>query len=1101
MLICGACGQENPEGFRFCGACARPLVAQASDRREERKVVTVLFCDLVGSTARAERLDPEDVRAALSHYHTRVRHELERFGGTVEKFIGDAVMALFGAPFAHEDDPERAVRAALAIRGWATEEPDVQVRVGVTTGEALVAVGNRPELGEAMASGDVVNTAARLEAAAPVNGILVDERTYRASERAIEYREQEAVTAKGKAAPVVVWEAVAPRSRLGVDVEQAPRTRLLGRERELGLLQEAFERAREAAEPQLVTLVGVPGIGKSRAVYELSRIVEADPELITWRQGRCLPYGEGVSFWALVEMVKAEAGILESDAPQTVAAKLTASVSALVPAADVDWVERWVRPLVGLGGEATGGHGVREESFPAWRRYLECVAERGPAVLVFEDLHWADEGLLDFLDELAEWTSGVPLLILCTSRPELLSKRPGWGGGRTNALTLSLRPLSADETAQLVHHLLQRVVLPADVQQALVERSGGNPLYAEEFARMLQERGASELTVPETVQGIIAARLDALGPEHKRLLQDAAVVGKVFWAGAVAALGGAGAADLEQGLHELERREFVRRERRSSFEGEVEYAFRHVLVRDVAYGQIPRVERSERHRAAADWITSLGRPDDHAELLAHHYLEALEYARAAGLDTVELGGSARAALRDAGERAYGLGAFSSAARYFRAALELAAESDPERGELLFRWGAAQFWDDGTGEDALREAVSRLRAPDPEMAARAALLVVRAAWLRGDREAVDTWLLDVGRLVADLPDSVVRIQALVVRSGFHLVASEYEQAIAMAREALTKMEGVDRPDLLARIFDIIGTSRVGQGDAAGLDDSRRAIEIARVGRATWEFHHAFNNLGVGLMLMARVREADALHEQWRKGFEEIPATASARAWFAHSEAFADYHAGRWDAALEKIEVFLAGLPAGSTHILEASVRPLRALIALGHDRLPEALADAKRAAEVALRIGDPQSLAPSLCARATVLLAASREDDAVADFEQMLALGDRLSPAIAEAMPDFAWVGVDLRRVGDARSVLDRSVMPRWAEVATAILDGDAATAADLLADIGDVPAEAYARLRAGGEHVRRALELYRHIGASRYVRYAEALLPHGRDAQASGSTS
>ncbi len=305
-MTCPNCGQRNPDGFRFCGACAAPLPAQAPAPRDERKVVTVLFCDLVGSTARAERMDPEDVRTLLSSYHARVRRDLERFGGTVEKFIGDAVMALFGAPVAHEDDPERAVRAAIAIREWAGEEGALQVRIGITTGEALVALGARPEAGEAMASGDVVNTAARLQSAAPVNGILVDQTTHRATDRAIEYGERRGTDAKGKAEAVSVWDVLQARGR--VHVERGGRAPLVGRGNELEVLTGAFRRVREDHEPQLVTLVGVPGIGKSRLVYELFKAIETGDELTFWRQGRSMSYGEGASFWALGEIIKGACG-------------------------------------------------------------------------------------------------------------------------------------------------------------------------------------------------------------------------------------------------------------------------------------------------------------------------------------------------------------------------------------------------------------------------------------------------------------------------------------------------------------------------------------------------------------------------------------------------------------------------------------------------------------------------------------------------------------------------------------------------------------------------------------------------------------------------
>jgi class 3 adenylate cyclase len=477
MVGCPKCGQENPDGARFCNACGAPLGVDVPVTREERKVVTVLFADLVGFTPQAETLDPEDVRAILSGYHERVRWELERYGGTVEKFIGDAVMALFGAPVAHEDDPERAVRAALAVREGIAElneqeaTRELHVRIGITTGEVLARLDARPEEGEGMAAGDVVNTAARLQAAAPTDGILVDETTYRATERVVEYGAAQRVEAKGKAEAIEAHEALQARSRFGVDVRQIGRTPLVGRERELDALAGALARARTEREPQLVTLVGVPGIGKSRLVYELFRSIEADPDLVTWRQGRSLPYGEGVSYWALAEMVKAQAGILETDDEDQAAAKLAETVRAVIEGErDAAWVERNLRPLVGLAAETELGADRRGEAFSAWRRFVEALAERRPLVLVFEDLHFADGGLLDFVDYLVDWASGVPLLVVGTSRPELLARRSGWGGGKPNALTLSLSSLSDTETARLVHALLDRVVIPADLQQQLVAR-------------------------------------------------------------------------------------------------------------------------------------------------------------------------------------------------------------------------------------------------------------------------------------------------------------------------------------------------------------------------------------------------------------------------------------------------------------------------------------------------------------------------------------------------------------------------------------------------------------------------------------------------------
>ena len=434
-----------------------------------------------------------------------------------------------------------------------------------------------------------------------------------------------------------MWEATGARSRFGVDVTHHARAELVGRERELSVLRDAFERARHERLPQLVTLVAVPGMGKSRLVYELSQIVDADPELITWRQGRCLAYGDGIAFWALAEIVKAQAGILDRDTEAEAAEKLHSAVEdAFEDASDARWVESHLRPLVGLETETGLGGDRRGEAFAAWRRFLEALAEQRPLVLVLEDLHWADEGLLDFVDELVDWLSGVPLLVVCSARPELLERRPGWGGGKLNASTLGLSPLSSEQTALLISHVLERTLLPAEIQQVLLERSEGNPLYAEQFAQLYLERGSAEdMPLPETLQGIVAARLDGLSTDEKAVLQDASVIGKVFWTGALRR----DERDATPLLHSLERKGFLTRQRRSSVESEGEWAFAHMLLRDVAYGQIPRAERADKHRQTAEWIDSLGRPDDHAELLAFHWSSALELARAAGQDTIELADS------------------------------------------------------------------------------------------------------------------------------------------------------------------------------------------------------------------------------------------------------------------------------------------------------------------------------------------------------------------------------------------------------------------------------------------------------------------------------
>ena len=704
-----------------------------NEARRERKVVTVVFCDLVGFTQQAESMDPEDVADILRPYHARVREELERYGGTVEKFIGDAVMALFGAPVAHEDDPERAVRAALAIRDFATED-GLELRVGITTGEALVQLDAQPDAGEGMASGDVVNTASRLQSAAPVNGVLVDETTYRTTRAAVDYAPAEAVEAKGKTEPIVVWEARAAHSRLGVDVAHEARSELVGRARELGLVRDAFLRTRDERTPHLLTLVGVPGIGKSRLVYELQRIVDAEPELITWRQGRCLAYGDGVTLWALGEIVKAQVGIVEKDSTTEIAAKIhDAVLDTLSGTGDEGRVEAQLLALLGLGEEAQlGGDDRRNEAFAAWRRFLEGMAEQRPLVLVFEDIHWADETLLDFADELVDWVTGVPLLVLATARPELLERRPGWGGGKLNATTLALSPLTDEQTGELIERLLPQSLLAAESQQALLEQAGGNPLYAEQFVELYTEQGSTDkLALPETLQGIIAARLDGLPQVEKGLLQDAAVVGKVFWASAI----GRDTEASRTQLHSLERKGFVRRQRRSSLEGESEFAFAHALVRDVAYGQIARADRAAKHRATAEWLAELGRPEDHAEMLAYHWRSALELVRASGGDDGELAERTRLALRDAGDRAYALNGHRVAVAQYEDALTLWPEDDKELPDLRFRLARALHgaYDD-RAEEALATARDALLAiGDTDRAGEAESLSAHVAWHRGQGE--------------------------------------------------------------------------------------------------------------------------------------------------------------------------------------------------------------------------------------------------------------------------------------------------------------------------------------------------------------------------------
>ena len=620
------------------------------------------------------------------------------------------------------------------------------------------------------------------------------------TERAIEYRPVESVVAKGKQDPIPVWEVVEARSRLGVDVLQSA-VPLVGRERELELLRGTLERVQEHREPQLVTLVGVPGIGKSRLVYELLRIVDEQPELVTWRQGRSLPYGDGVTFWALSEMVKAQAGILDNDTTDQASERLSKAVSALiVDPIEANWIESHLRPLVGLASGAEFAAEQRDERFAAWTRFFESVAEQGRAVLVFEDLHWGDEELLDFVDHLAEWAADVPLLLVGTARPELLDRRPDWGGGKRNATTLSLSPLSDPEIRALIDSVLGDV--STETPGALLARAGGNPLYAEQFAHMLLETGGAEdLPLPGTVHGLIAARLDALAAEEKRLLQVASVLGKVFWVEPLVSLGGGDRVSIEAHLHGLVRKEFVRRTRRTSVADEVEYAFAHALVRDVAYGQIPRRDRAEKHLAVARWIEELSpdRVEDRAEMLAHHYVSALDLTAASGDDSDELRERARYWLTQAGDRAQSLNALPAAARFYEAALRLSAEHDDDRPSLLLRYGRSRP-DDAMMDDALLlEAAESLAARgDPGGAAEAEVMLAFIWWVRGSRERMAEHLERSRSLVEEAPASPAKAHVLSDLARSRMLAGEFQASVEIGRGAMDWPKGWVRL-LAARIL--------------------------------------------------------------------------------------------------------------------------------------------------------------------------------------------------------------------------------------------------------------------------------------------------------------
>ncbi len=866
MITCGACGRQSETGFRFCPHCGAPLeAAPPAPPRTERRLVTILFCDLVGFTARSDRADPEDVRALIEPFHDLTRRAIERHGGTVDKFIGDAAMGVFGSPVAHEDDAERAVRAAvdiaeeIAVLNEGREEDPLAVRIGISTGEAAVAPDAEAGQGERIL-GDVVNTAARIQTAAEAGAILVGEATQRATAGAVDYEELPAVSAKGKAEPLRVWRARAMR-RVGGTSDRTGAAPFVGRTRELATLEDALRAAVDDGVTGFVTISGEPGVGKSRLVAELRAACGALPVNVRWYRGRCLSYGEGITFWALGEIVKAWAGIKDSDPASDREAKLEAALAGIqTDPSERAWFKARLAPLAGL---EAGAPVEREEAFTAWRRLLEDVARTDPLVLVFEDLHWADPALLAFLDHVAANVASSRLLIVGTTRPELLERHPSWGPGAAATTVLTLLPLDAEETERLVAGLLRSRSLPTGTRDLLLQRSGGNPLFAEELVRTLRDRGLvgpqgelvgddSGLELPPTVHALIAARLDALDPEQKGLLQAASVIGRVFWSGAAAALTTRDEAAVRSDLTALAGRELVRGVARSSLDGQAEYAFWHGLLRDVSYATLPRAARIEQHRAAAEWIEGVGggNLEDVAEILVHHATSALDLARAAGASDVEaLSESAARYLRLAAARAMSLDV-ERAMDQLRRALELLPASHPDRAHVLSALGEANL-QSGRLEEAdaaFAEAAEGLLAAGDDLDA-ADAMVRRSVVLeyRGETSAGWTLLAEAIRTLEALPPSRELARAYATSAGSAVVSGRYGEGIPQAERAIALAGQVGEPQAAARGHAFRGFARLVTGDADGIAEQREALHeliglgLVRAAAVT------YNNLGSALIL--------------------------------------------------------------------------------------------------------------------------------------------------------------------------------------------------------------------------------------------------------------
>jgi class 3 adenylate cyclase/tetratricopeptide (TPR) repeat protein len=832
------------------GAITAPAPPRATEQPpEERRQVTVLFADLSGYTAVAERMDPEAVKALVDRALMRLGEEVERYGGTVDKYIGDNVMAIFGAPVAHEDDAERAVRAGLGMQG-AMEEINAglpegvhfDLRVGVNTGEVLAgAVGASYTV-----TGDTVNVAARLQSAARPGSVTVGERTMRASRDAVRYEELEPLTLKGKSEPVPAWEAVAVTAEHAVR-RAAPQREspLVGRDHELATLETIYDRVERDCIPHLVTLIGEAGVGKSRVLRELERRLCGRPDAPAFHTGRCLPYGTGIVFWALGEVIRAGCGIVDTDSAEVAWGKLLDHARKLFVGDHPELGEEGERRTALLGRliglevppelvpEHDDPERMRDAFFSALRSGIEAWAREKPLVFAFEDIHWADDGMLDAIEHLAQWVR-APLMIICLARDELLERRPGWGGGRRSTTQLILDPLGAADTEALVAALLpgSGALVPA-----VVERSGGNPLFAEEMSRRIAEEGglnAAEL--PDTVQAVLAARLDALDPFERRLVQQAAVVGRTFWEGSLMPLARSEGRDLGRALTSLQEKDILAPGAEGRLAGERELAFKHVLIRDVAYGMLPKAVRARKHFEVGSFIEDRAgdRIDEVGPLLAEHYGRAAALGREGGLPADELHGMQRRAmlfLERAGDASALLFSNRESASHYRHARKICpagAAGDSARigeklGDVSLRLGrvdeAIGVWTECLEWHRGQEDLERVADLHRKIGA--------ALSHKGERKtAIEHYQKGIN-LLKDGPPRIELVRLYEEAAWLYLHTGDNMLAIYASEKALRLAERLGETRAASRAHGIFGRvfGRIGDTEKAR-QNLERAVELAR-----------------------------------------------------------------------------------------------------------------------------------------------------------------------------------------------------------------------------------------------------------------------------------
>jgi predicted ATPase/class 3 adenylate cyclase len=1044
--VCPSCGETNPAKFRLCGFCGSPL-ASAPAPSEERKVITAIFVDLVGSTARSENLDPEDVKALVAPYHAKVRGELEGHGGTFEKFSGDAILALFGTPKAHEDDPERAIRAALAVRQGIAELNeedewlDLHIRTGIHTGEALVMLGARPGEGEWSAAGDVLNTAARIQSAAPTDGILVSRTTYLATKDSFSFSAADPIQAKGKTEPVEVWEVVGAHDGAASRAE----TKLVGRDAELGELVTFCDSLLEERTAGLAALVGSPGVGKSRLLLELVGRVEGR---FAVHRGKCLSYGEGITYWPVVEIFKSAAGILQSDDRETSARKLDGFLETLATD-DLDELRTIASALSNLIGIPTTPRGTyatgeisQAELHWGIRRVLQLLAGEQPTAVVIEDLHWAEPTLLELISYILSDEAGAALALIATARPEIEDEAPGFLGNEGRRRTVRLETLDPEMAAALLSDLTgDAAFAETPFAETLIANAGGNPLFLEETVRMLREEGLLDLErwqsdemrdvpIPTTVQGLISSRLDRLEAKEKQLAHHASVIGSIFWAGAVAQLGAGdeGAPeDPRPGLSELERRDFVAHLKASTVENDEEYSFNHILMRDVAYGQVPKGRRAQLHLGFTEWVKNLpSQADEFVEIVAWHLEQACLLAREVARSPIEPPvREAAAMLAEAAGRAERRESLREAHRYYTRALDVLGDDHPDvrvgfrlhRADMAMMLGQLQE----ATEELLEvwEAATALGRSDVE--AEALFLLGDIDQRQGRPAEAEQRLTEAQRLAALTDDA--RLQA---RNAYILAtfigdnAGQPEQCVADLRAAMVIAEKIDDRALVAEGLLRIAAQLMSYDLEAAEPELRRCLEIAAdLGSHRLEAE-ATSWLGFVAYYRGDRDEAERLCLQARTWFERTGDTYFQVQNLINGLAiFALENGQPQEAEAWLREALPVALQIGGWVVVKTYWHLVEALVS--QDRLDDAREIVVFAAR-SVPEEDPHCRAWLLRAEALVATAAREPVAAAAAFAEALRLFEELEFTLDLAETRFA-LGLSLRAFGDvtgARVELERA---------------------------------------------------------------------------------